>query len=55
MTALEDIIKWLRVQNSGEFNHLDLVFDSYVEKSSKESEIRSRVNYEAELIMSPLR
>ena len=46
MTALEDIIKWLRVQNSGEFNHLDLVFDSYVEKSSKESEIRSRVNYE---------
>ena len=46
VTVLEDIIKWLKVQNSCEFNRLDLVFDSYIENSSKESEIRSRVNYE---------
>ena len=31
VTVLEDIIKWLKVQNSCEFNHLDLVFDSYIE------------------------
>ena len=48
MTVFEDIIKsaWLSVQNSCEFNNLNIVFDSYIEDSIKEGERRSRVNCE---------
>ena len=48
MTVFEDIIKsaWLSVQNSCEFNHLNTVFDSYIEDSIKEGQRRSRVKCE---------
>ena len=48
MTVFEDTIKsaWLNVQNSCEFNHLNTVFDSYIEYWIKEGEKRSRVNCE---------
>ena len=37
---------WLSVQNSCEFNHLDIVFDSYIEDSIKEGDRISRVDCE---------
>ena len=48
MAVFEDIIKsiWLSVQNSCGFNHLDVAFRSYIEKSIKEGERRSRVKCE---------
>ena len=48
MTVFEDTIKsaWLNVQNSCEFNHLNIVFDSYIEYWIKEGGKRSRVNCE---------
>ena len=48
MTVFEDIIKsaWLSVQNSCEFNHLDIAFDSYIEDSIKEGDRRNQVNSE---------
>ena len=47
-TVFKDIIKlaWLSVQSSCKFNHLDIVFDSYIKDSIKEGERRSRVNCE---------
>ena len=45
MTVFEDITKlaWQSIPNSCEYNHLDIVFDSYVDDSIKKVE-RSRVD-----------
>ena len=45
MTIFEDIIKlaWLSVKNSCEFSHRGIVFDSYIDDSTKEGE-RGRVD-----------
>ena len=40
------VLAWLKIQNSCEFNHLNIVSVSFIEDSIKESERRSRVDFE---------
>ena len=49
------VLARLKIQNSCEFNHLDIVSDSFTEDSIKKGERRSRVNFEPlEVIKMPL-
>ena len=40
------VLAWLKIQNSCEFSHLNIVSDSFIEDSIKEGERGSRVDFE---------